>query len=453
MNPSTLLLLVALLGVVGLVVMIARFKVHAFVALIITSLFVGLAAGMQPSDIGSAFGEGVGGVLKGIAVVVGLGTILGKLLAESGGAGVIARTLIHALGERNVPWTMLLVSFVVGLPTWFTVGLVLMIPVLFAVARETKQPLLLLGLPMLAGLSIAHGLVPPHPGPMAAIGTLLPVNPSAPPDVGRVILYALLVGLPSAAIAGPVFARFIAPNIHVPLGGIGEQMAKQATHTNPPGFALALFTVLLPILLMMLATAGNVVLQEGAPVRTWLGFLGDPTVAMLIGVLFAYRSFGFDRGFDRTALAKFTDECLGPVATVLLVVGAGGGFSKVLTASGVGQVVAELARSSQVHPLVLGWFVAAAIRVATGSATVAITMAAGILVPVAQASPGLNLELLVLAMGAGSLILSHLNDGGFWFVKEYLNLTVEQTLKTWTVMETILSILALGFILLLNAVL
>lgn len=448
MPPDISLLLVALIAVAALVVLIARFKLNAFLALTLAALFVGVGSGMEPPEIGRACAEGVGGVLRGIAAVVGLGTILGKLLAESGGAEVVARTLIRALGERNAHWTMLLVAFLVGIPAWFTVGLVLLIPVLFAVVRETKSSLMCLGLPVLAGLSVAHGLVPPHPGPMAAIGALS--DQVRHTDVGKVILYAVLVGFPTAAIGGPIFAKYIAPKVRVELGGLGEQFARKQPHPNPPGFGLALVTILLPVLLMLMATVADVSLARDNMARKWLDFLGDPTVAMLTGVLFAYWSFGVARGFNRGQIARFTEECLGPVATVLLVVGAGGGFSKVLTASGVGQVVADMATASQIQPLILGWCVAAAIRIATGSATVAITTAAGILVPVAQATPGLNLELLVLAMGAGSLVLSHLNDGGFWFVKEYFNLTVEQTLKTWTAMETIVSVVALGLALVLD---
>jgi gluconate:H+ symporter, GntP family len=451
MNHEHRLLVVALVAVIGLVVLIARFRLHAFLALTLAALFMGVCSGMEPPKIGAAYADGVGAVLRGIAAVVGLGTILGKLLAESGGAAVVARTLIRALGERNVPWTMLIVAFIVGIPTWFTVGLVLLIPVLFAVVKETKSSLILLGVPVLAGLSVAHGLVPPHPGPMAAIGTL--GAQAGETDVGKVILYGLLIGLPTAALGGPIFARWIARHVEVQVSGIGEELSRQREPVNPPGFGLALFTIVLPILLMLLATLGDLALAKESFARRWLSFIGDPTVAMLAGVLFAYWSFGVARGIGRARLAKFTEECLGPVATVLLVVGAGGGFSRVLTASGVGDVIANIAKASDIHPLVLGWLVAAAIRGATGSATVAITTAAGILVPVALATPDLNLELLVIAMGAGSLILSHVNDGGFWFVKEYFNLTVAQTLRTWTVMETIVSVAGLGGVLLLNALL
>ncbi|MEK7678134.1 MAG: gluconate:H+ symporter [Verrucomicrobiota bacterium] len=442
------LLLYALMGVVGLIILISRFKVNSFVALIMASLFVGCCSGMPLADIGKAFQDGVGAVLGSIAVVIGLGTILGKMLAESGGAGCIAAVLIRTMGEKRIHWAMMIIAFLIGIPVFFAVGLVLLIPILFTMARATRMPLLHLGIPLLAGLSVAHGLLPPHPGPMAAIGVFN--NLAGKVDVGRIILYSLLIGFPTAIIAGPVFGTFLARRVRVELGGVGEQLTRESARTNSPGFLPALFTILLPVLLMLLPTLADVALARQNPWRTGMDFAGHPVVAMLVSVLFAFYSFGFTCGFSREQILKFSNDCLGPVAIVLLVVGAGGGFSKVLDQSGVGQAVAGLAAGVAVSPLLLGWLITALIRVATGSATVAITMAAGIIAPIAAARQGTNLELLLVAMGAGSLILSHVNDGGFWLVKEYFNLTVAQTLKTWTVMETIISVTALLLVLLLD---
>ena len=439
------LLLFALIAVVGLVVLIARYKVNSFVALILASLFVGLTSGMDLAEIGVGFQNGVGKILASIAMVVGLGTLLGKLLAESGGAEVVAKTLIRALGEKRLAWAMLFVAFVVGIPVWFAVGLVLLVPILFTVARETRTPLLLLGIPLAAGLSVTHGLVPPHPGPMVAIGALKA-------NVGLTILYSLIIGLPTAIIAGPLCAKWLAGREQVDLsGGPVAQLLAKSTPTNPPGFGLTVVTILLPIALMLLAALADVTLAKESRVRAWLDFVGHPLVAMTVAFLFSCWSFGVARGFDREQILKFTNDCVGPVSSMLLIVGAGGGFNGVLVASGVGEAIATKVKDAPVSPLVLGWMAAALIRVATGSATVAITTAAGILAPIVAVKPGINLELLVLSMGAGSLILSHVNDGGFWFVKEYFNLTVTQTLKTWTVMETIIAVVALGLILLLDA--
>jgi len=436
------LLVCASIAVAGLVVLIARFKLNAFIALMLASLFVGLCSGMRLPDIAKGFQEGVGITLGFIAVVVGLGTVLGKMLAESGGAEVVATTLTKAFGEKRIHWTLMIVAFAVGLPVFFGVGLVLLVPILFNLARETKAPLLSLAIPVMAGLSVSHGLVPPHPGPMVAIERL-------GADVGKTIFYAILVGVPTAAIAGPVLGKFIGRRVPVELGGIGAQLIQQSKPGSLPGFGLALFTMLLPALLMLLATVVDLALPKENRLRDWADFLGSPLVSMLIAVLFSFYAFGAARGFDRRQILKFTEDCVGPAAGIMLVVGAGGGFSKVLEHSGVARAIAEAAGGIKISPLLLGWLVAALIRVAVGSATVTITMTAAILAPVAASVPGTKPELLVLAMGAGSLILSHLNDGGFWLVKEYFNLTVPQTLQTWTVVETVISVVALLLILLL----
>jgi len=446
LSSNASLLVIVLIAVVGLVLLIARFKVNAFVALILASLFVGLASGMDLVEIGTGFQNGVGKILGGIAMIIGLGTLLGKMLAESGGAEVVAQTLIRKMGKQRLTWAMMLVAFTVGIPVWFAVGLVLLVPILFTVARETKTPLLVLGIPLLAGLSVTHGLVPPHPGPMVAIDALNA-------DVGKTILYSLIIGLPTAIIAGPMCARWLAARHEVNLdGGPASQLVSQTQRHNLPGFGLTLFTILLPVGLMLMATAADVTLAKENVWRQWMDFAGHPLVAMTVAFLFSCWSFGFARGFNRDQILKFSNDCVGPVAGTLLIVGAGGGFNGVLLASGVGEAIAAMVRDLTISPLVLGWFAAALIRVATGSATVAITAAAGILAPIVAVKTGTNVELLVLSMGAGSLTLSHVNDGGFWFVKEYFNLTVTQTLKTWTVMETVVSIVGLALVLALDAV-
>ena len=437
------LLIFALIAVIGLITLIAWLKMSSFVALILASLFVGLCSGMSLGEIGKGFQEGVGKVLGDIAMIVGLGTLLGKLLAESGGAEVVAQTLIASLGEKRLAWAMLFVAFVVGIPVWFAVGLVLLVPILFTVARRTRTPLLRLGIPLAAGLSVTHGLVPPHPGPMVAIGVLNG-------NVGTTILYSLLVGLPTAIIAGPLCARWLAGHQQVDLAGGPASQLTGHTATRRPGFALTVFTILLPVALMLLATAADVSLAKQDPLRQWMDFIGHPLTAMTVAFLFSCWSFGFARGFSKETLLKFANECLGPVAAILLIVGAGGGFNRILILSGVGNGIAAMVKDSSISPLLLGWVVAALIRVATGSATVAVTAAAGILAPIVAVKPATNVELLVVAMGAGSLVLSHVNDGGFWFVKEYFNLSVPQTLRSWTVLETIVSFLALILTLLLN---
>ncbi len=438
------LLLCVLVSVVGLILLISRARVNAFIALILASVFMGLCSGMALPAIARSFQDGVGGILGSVAIVIGLGTVLGKMLAESGGARVVAAALVRVMGAGRLPWAMLFIGFIVGVSVFFSVGLVLLVPILFTVARQAGAPLLSLAIPLLAGLSVAHGLVPPHPGPLVAIGMLHA-------DVGLTVAYSIVVGVPTAVVAGPWLGAWLAARVPVTTsGGLADQFAAPGEYVTAPGFWTTVATILLPVGLMLLATVVDLTLPPDHAVRQSADFVGSPVVALLIAVVVSFYTFGRARGFGRERIAAFAHESLGPVASVLLVVGAGGGFNRVLVESGAGGVIAALAAASQVSVLVLGWLVAAALRVATGSATVAISTAAGIVAPIAAASPGVNLELLVLAMGAGSLILSHVNDGGFWLVKEYLNLSVPQTLATWTIMETVIAAVALGFILLLD---
>ncbi|AWK89661.1 GntP family permease [Azospirillum thermophilum] len=440
------LLLYALIAIAALIVMIARYKLNPFIALVLASLGMGVAAGMPFLTVVSSFQNGVGGVLGFIAVVVALGTMLGKMLAESGGAERIAKTMIGMFGEKNVHWAIMIVAFIVGVPVFFQVGFVLLIPLVFTIARQTGTSLVKVGLPLVAGLSVVHGLVPPHPAAMLAVGTFKA-------DVGLTIIYSLIVGLPAAAIAGPIYAQWISPQIELPANNPMAAQLGTTDRTELPGFGLSMLTILLPVILMVLSSGAELTLPKENSVRIALNFIGNPVVSLLIALLFSFYTFGTRQGFGREQILKFTSDCLGPTATILLVIGAGGGFNRVLLDSGVGKAIADLATSLQISSIVLAFVVAAVIRVATGSATVAMTTAAGIVAPLAAANPGsVRPELLVLATGAGSVILSHVNDSGFWLIKEYFNMTVPQTLKTWTVMETILAVTAFAFTMLLAQV-
>jgi GntP family gluconate:H+ symporter len=445
MSPNTRLLLYGLAAVVALIVLIARFKLHPFVVLIVVSLGMGAAAGMPLGSVVKAFLDGVGGVLAFIAVVVGLGTMLGKMMAESGGATRIANTLIARFGERRVHWAIMFVAFIVGIPVFFQVGFVLLIPLVFTIARRSGLSLVKIGIPLVAGLSVVHGMVPPHPAAMLAVGAYQA-------DVGRTILYAIVVGLPTAALAGPIFASWVAPRVVLPAENpMAAQLAGEAAR-DLPGFGITLFTVLLPVILMLGASTADLVLDPSSTLRSGLDFAGSPIISLLVALLFSFWSLGYRQQFTRDQILKFANDCLAPTASILFVIGAGGGFNKVLLESGVGKAIADVALGSHASPLLLAWTVAALIRVATGSATVAMTTAAGIVAPIAVATPGTHAELLVLATGAGSLVLSHVNDSGFWLIKEFFNMTVPQTLKTWTVAETIIGVAGLGFTLLLSLV-
>jgi GntP family gluconate:H+ symporter len=443
MSANAQLLLYAAGAVVALIVLIARFKLHPFIALIVVSLGLGIAAGMPLGGVVRAFQDGVGGVLGFVAVVVALGTMLGKMMAESGGAARIATTLIARFGETRVHWAIMFVAFIVGIPVFFQVGFVLLIPLVFTIARRTGMSLVKIGIPLVAGLSVVHGLVPPHPAAMLAVGAYQA-------DIGLTIAYAILVGLPTASLAGPIYASWIAPRIALPSENpVAEQFSGDVAR-EMPSFGIAVFTVLLPVILMLFASAADVTLEQGNTLRSVLDFIGSPIVSLLMALLFSFWSLGYRQGLTRDQILKFANDCLAPTATILLVIGAGGGFNRVLVESGVGKAVADVAVGSHASPLLLAWSIAALIRVATGSATVAMTTAAGIVAPIALATPGTNAELLVLATGAGSLVLSHVNDSGFWLIKEFFNMTVPQTLKTWTVAETIIGIAGLGFTMLLG---
>ena len=437
------LLIVAFLGVGLIVLFITWLRMPAFVALAVGSLFVGLGAGMPLADIPRAFQSGVGDTLGFIAMVIGLGTIIGKLLAESGGAAVISQALVRALGERRLDWALLFSAFIIGLPVFFQVGLVLLAPILFTLTRRTGTPLLRLGIPLVAGLSAAHGLVPPHPGPLAAIERL-------GADTGRTLFYSLIVALPAAMVSGPLVGRYIAGRMRVEVGAMADQLTS-STAARPPSLTISVITILLPVLVMLLAALAQATMPDG-PIRRWIGFAGSPLVAMVLATLVSFYTFGRACGFDRARLLHFAEESLPPIAGVLLVVGAGGGFGRVLDTADVDTAIARAMTGMHLSPLVLGWVIAALLRLSVGSATVACVTAASIMAPIAGAMAHANRDLIVVAVGAGSLIASHVNDGGFWLVKEYFNMSVPQTVATWTLLETVISIVGLVGVLVLASI-
>jgi len=435
-HHAIFLLISALLAVVILIVLIARFKINAFISLFGISLALAAVSGMPLQNIVKSFETGLGNTLGHIAIVVALGTMLGKMMAESGGADRIAHTLIRIFGEDRIEWAMVVVGFIVGLPVFFEVGFVLLVPIAFNVARRTGKSLILVGLPMVAGLSVVHGLVPPHPAAMLAVTTYNA-------DIGRTILYALLVGIPTAIVAGPLYSRFIAHRIHLADNNpIAAQFVEDTPKPDMPSFGLTLATILLPIVLMLVGSWADKFSTPQSTTNGLLHLLGGADIALLIGVIVSFITLGTMRGFSRETILKFTDQSLAPTATITLLVGAGGGFGRILQDSGTSQAIVDLALRAHISILFSAWLVAALVRLACGSATVAMTMAAGIIAPVA-AQTGVRPELLTIATGAGSLIFSHVNDGGFWLVKEYFNMDVGDTMKSWSICETIISVFAL----------
>jgi gluconate:H+ symporter, GntP family len=436
---SNQLLLYALISVVALIVLIAKLKLNPFITLVIVSVGLGIAVGMPLGDIVKSFENGVGGTLGHIALVIGFGTMLGKMMAESGGAERIARTLIEAFGEKNVDWAMVLIALLVGLPVFFEVGFVLLIPIAFSVAKRTGTSMIKVGIPMAAGLSVVHGLVPPHPAALLAVSAYKA-------DIGKTILFALIVAIPTAAVAGPLLAKLLDRRIKLPQASpLAAQLTEEALSAERelPGFGITLFTIFVPVILMLVGSWADVFTRPKSTANELVKLIGNPVVALLLAVLVSFYTFGRARGISRDTILKFTNECLAPTASITLVVGAGGGFGRILRDSHVSDAIVTMATRANVSELVLGWLVAALVRVATGSATVAMATSAGIVAPIAAASPGTSPELLVLATGAGSLILSHVNDGGFWLVKEYYGMSVTETFKTWTVCETLISLMAL----------
>lgn len=434
----------AVLGIAAIVVLIVWLKLHPFLALTLGSGLLAVAAGIGFQDAFESFVVGLGTTVAGVGVLIALGAIIGKLLIDSGGADEIVETILAKTPAQRLPWAMALIAFVIGIPLFFEVGVVLLIPVVMLVARRSKVSMILVGIPALAGLSALHGLVPPHPGPLIAIDALNA-------DLGLTLGLGLLVAIPTVIISGPLLAKPLAR--WVPLEApvfLGD--ARQGEDVRRPAFATALAVVLMPVVLMLLRTLAEAMKFQDTPVGQVLVFLGNPLVALLITALVSLVALGTALGETRQHVSSLVDSSFAPIAGILLIVGAGGGFKQTLVDSGVADVVASALADAPISPLFAGWLVAVGIRLATGSATVATITAAGIVAPLAADLTPTHVALLVLAIGAGSVFLSHVNDAGFWLVKEYFKMTVGQTFKTWSLMETVLSVTALIFVMLLSLV-
>ncbi len=434
----------ALIGIAVIVLLITRFKVHPFLSLTLGSLLVAVGGGLDVAGAVESFTKGFGSTAAGVGVLIALGAMFGKLLADSGGADEIVDTIVGRASARTLPWAMAAVGALIGLPMFFEIGLVLLMPVIFLVARRSGQSLIAIGIPALAGLSVMHGLVPPHPGPLVAVAAL-------DADLGLTLGFGVLVAIPTLVLAGPVFARYAARWVDVPapeLFGTDEREARE----RRPSFGVTLATVLLPVALMMGKALADIFAAEGTAARTVFDAIGTPLLALLIAVIVAMFTFGRGAGMDLKELAGSLEKSLPPIAGILLIVAAGGGFKQTLIDTGIGGLVASWVEDSGLSVLFLAWLVAVLIRLATGSATVATVTASGILAPLVANLTTSETSLLVLAIGAGSVFFSHVNDAGFWLVKEYFGLTVGQNLKTWSLMETILSVSGLGFVMLLSLV-
>ncbi|MGG1398441.1 gluconate:H+ symporter [Bacillus salipaludis] len=433
-------LLLTLLAIIIVIIGVSVFKWHAFISLTVATLFLAIFSGLSMDKIVSGIETGVGGALGHLVGILALGTILGKMMAESGAGVQVANFFVNKFGVKKLPWAMMLAGFIIGIPVFFEVGILIVLPLVISIHKTSKQNILLIALPAIAGLSIVHGLVPPHPGAIAAI-SIYNAN------MGKVLLYSLLIAIPSVVIAGPIFAKWVHKRV-IPENEpelIKINMAAQKL----PSTGLSFFIILLPVILMIFsAVAPYIGLPSG--ITKFFIFIGSPLIALLIACFAAFYFLGIRQGIDKNGIKKFTEECFLPVGSIIAIIGAGGGFKQILIDSGVGATIGDMSQNIHLSPLVLAFMIAGLIRIATGSATVALTTAAGIVAPIVQHMSGVNMELLVIVTGAGSLMFSHVNDAGFWMVKEYLGLSVKETFKTWTVLETILSFVAFGVALIVN---
>ncbi|MGW7525101.1 GntT/GntP/DsdX family permease [Streptomyces sp. NPDC054783] len=436
-----------LVGMAVIVLLITKFKLHAFLALTIGSLALGAVAGAPLDKAITSFTTGLGTTVAGVGVLIALGAILGKLLADSGGADQIVDTILARAGGRAMPWAMVLIASVIGLPLFFEVGIVLLIPVVLMVAKRGNYSLMRIGIPALAGLSVMHGLIPPHPGPLVAIDALHA-------NLGVTLALGILVAIPTVIVGGPLFSKVAARWVDVPAP---ERMLPQRPSEElerRPGFGVTLATVLLPVVLMLAKALVDIVVDDATTTtQRVFDIVGTPMIALLAAVLVGFFTLGRPAGFSKERLQQTVEKGLMPIAGILLIVGAGGGFKQTLIDSGVGQMILDVSKNWSIPAVLLAWLIAVVIRLATGSATVATVSAAGLIAPLAAGTSTTHTALLVLAIGAGSLFFSFVNDAGFWLVKEYFGLSVGQTVKTWSIMETILSVVAGGLVLLLSLVL
>lgn len=425
-------LLIITVIAIGIVILgVSWWKWHAYISLSVATLFLAIFAGMDWAKITTSFETGVGGVLGHLVGILALGTILGKMMSTSGAGMQIAHFFVKKFGTKRLPWSMFFSGLIIGIPVFFEVGLVILLPIVLSIQKTVKKNILLLGLPVLAGLSIVHGILPPHPGAMTAIGIYHA-------EVGPVLLYALCFALPAGIIAGPLFAKYISKRITPENEPELIRPDVQLNRDKLPSVPISFLIIFLPIILMLLSMLENFISMPKV-VNQVLSFIGSPLVALLISVFAAYFFLGYRLGASGKLIKDLTEESMKPLASIILIIGAGGAFKQVLTDAGVADAIANLAVHMHLSPIVMSFVIAGLIRVATGSATVALTTAAGIVAPIVENMTGVNMSLLVIATGAGSLMFSHVNDGGFWLVKEYLGLSVKETFKTWTVLETLLS--------------
>ncbi len=429
----TLLIVIASLGL--LVLLITYWKVNSFISFLLVSIFAGVCFGLPLPDIAKSIQKGLGDTLGSLVVILVLGAMLGKLVAASGAAKQISGTLIDLFGLSNITWGLMLTGFVIGIPLFYNVGFVLMIPLIFSLVQQYKIPPLMAGVPMMASLSVAHGFLPPHPSPAALVAQFHA-------NMGETLMLGIMVAIPAIVLAGPIFAKTLA---HLPVKPLKSFAAAEVDETNLPSKTASFIAALFPVFLLVGTTIAEVQLPDSPVVK----FIADPAMVMLVAILVATYILGIRRGKKIEEVMNVYGEAVKDVAMILLIIAGAGTLKEILLVSGVSKEIASYLGGLPIHPLVLGWMMAAIIRVCLGSATIAGLTAAGMIYPLVAAG-GVNANLMVLSIGAGSLMFSHVNDTGFWLFKEYFNLTVKETLRSWSLMETIVSITGLAGVMILN---
>ncbi len=444
MNPLILVLIIVT-AVASLLFLVLKLKIHAFISLMLVSIITGYLAGMAPAALLESIQEGMGGTLGFIAVVVGLGAIFGKILEYSGGAEALAMYMINRFGDKNAPWALSITGFIIAIPVFLDVAFIILVPILYALSRKTKKSLLFYGIPLLAGLAATHSFIPPTPGPVA-VSEIIGAN------LGWVIILGFAVGIPVVILAGPLFGRYISDRVKIiPPAEMFAHADSNRPYTDYPAFRLVLLIIGCPLALILLNTITGALVNTGhIPdnfLTAFLIFIGHPFSALLIATFLAMYFLGIKRGTKKKKLQEISNASLGPAGIIILVTGAGGVLKQILIDSGIGDSLAVAVASGSINPVVLGWLIAAVVRVTQGSATVAMITAAGIISPIL---PVFELSqpreaLVVISIAAGATILSHVNDSGFWLVGKYLGMDEKQTLQTWTVMETIIAVSGLAF--------
>lgn len=432
----TLLIVIASLGL--LVLLITYWKVNSFISFLLVSLFAGVCLGLPLPDIAKSIQKGLGDTLGSLVVILVLGAMLGKLVATSGAAKQISEALIDLFGLKNITWGLMLTGFVIGIPLFYNVGFVLMIPLIFSLVQQYKIPPLLAGVPMMASLSVAHGFLPPHPSPAALVAQFHA-------NMGETLMLGIIVAIPAIILAGPIFAKTLA---HLPIKPLKAFAAAEIDESNLPSKSASFVAALFPVFLLVGTTIAEVQLPESALVK----LIADPAMVMLVAIIVATYVLGIRMGKKIEDVMNVYGEAVKDVAMILLIIAGAGTLKEILLVSGVSKEIASYLGGLPIHPLVLGWMMAAIIRVCLGSATIAGLTAAGMIYPLV-ASGSVNANLMVLSIGAGSLMFSHVNDTGFWLFKEYFNLTVKETLRSWSLMETIVSVAGLVGVMILNQIL